>query len=71
MSKIRQCQLRSKEGHEILVTWLEVGPKLKVGADISLKDFSDPTKRWIVEHIYDPEAEAHEFDWHRKWTNNI
>lgn len=69
--KLKQCKLRSTSGSETLVTWLDVKPQLKPGAIISLKDFETPSKRWIVEEIYDIEISAEDIAWHRKWTNNI
>lgn len=67
--KIKQAFLRS-EHNEVMTTWLDTGPKLQPGAIIRLKDFKPDTK-WTVEQLYDDEREASDFDWHRKWDNNI
>jgi hypothetical protein len=68
--KIRQAFLRSVDGHETLTTWLDIQPKLVKGANISLKEYG-PDKRWIVEELYDDVRDVADFDWHRKWDNNI
>lgn len=67
--KIKQAYLRSEHG-EVMTTWLDDGPKLQLGAKIKLKDFK-PDTWWIVDKLYPDIREADEFDWHRKWDNNI
>lgn len=68
--KIQQATLRSVDGNETLTTWLDVQPKLALGANISLKEYGTD-KRWIVEALYPAVHDATDFDWHRKWDNNI
>lgn len=71
--KIIQVQLKSV--NEILTTWVDKRPGLKIGAIITLKDYVDPqfpgaVKNWEVIDIYDKEHEGSDFDFHRKWDNN-
>lgn len=70
--KIIQTTLRSLDGNNrMMTTWLENTDKLQEGAVISLKDH-EPDIKWRVELIYKgQEKDAHSFDWHRKWDNNI
>lgn len=68
--KIIQVFLRNPKGPETLTTWVDVRPTLKVGNLITLKDFK-PDQQWLVDAIYPGEHEAKDFDWHRKWDNNI
>lgn len=70
---IRQATLQAITEHgEILTftTWLDVQPKLKKDAIITLKDFHDPKQKWVVKELYEIEHEATDFDFHRKWDNN-
>lgn len=67
--KIVQVQLKSDNG-ETLVTWLDSRKGLKEGVYVTLKDFKPDTK-WEVVNLYPGEHESSEFDWHRKWDNNI
>lgn len=70
--KIKQAYLVgiSEDGEKLtMTTWLDVQPKLKQGARIRLKDM--PGIVWEVRELYDDEREASDFDWHRKWDNNI
>ena len=67
--KIQQAYLRS-EHNEVMTTWLDVQPKLKLGAFITLKDFNDPETKWEVIFLFDDVREATDFDFHRKWDNN-
>lgn len=55
---------------EQLTTWVDRKPGLKVGSRIKLKDFK-PEDQWDVIELWDMERKAKDFDWHRKWTNNI
>lgn len=66
--KVIQASLKAPGG-ETMTTWLDVRPDLKHGVDIELKDM--PGTRWKVVKLYDGEHEATDFDWHRKWDNNI
>lgn len=68
--KIVQVELASPVTHERLTTWVDNRPDLKEGALISLKDFQ-PDTVWAVVKLYDKIHEARDFDWHRKWDNNI
>ncbi len=67
--KIKQACLQSIDGHEMLLTWLDVRPGLKPGSIISLADFK-PEKKWVVQELYQHEHDATDFDFHRKWDNN-
>lgn len=67
--KIRQAYLRNEHG-EVMTTWLDDRPDLKEGCFVTLKDFKPDTK-WEVIHLYYNAHEAKDFDWHRKWDNNI
>lgn len=67
--KIRQVYIRS-ENNEVMTTWLDDSPKLVPGAVITLKDFKQATK-WTVMEVYNDQREAQDFEWHRKWDNNI
>lgn len=71
--KVKQAYLVSHEtgGKDTLTmtTWLDVRPGLVQGALITLKDF--PNVLWNVKELYDQEHDAADFDWHRKWDNNI
>jgi hypothetical protein len=69
--KVQQAYLIGKTvGGENLTmtTWLDVQPKLKQGAVITLKDF--PDVKWLVETLYENEHDATDFDFHRTWDNN-
>lgn len=52
-----------------MTTWLDKKPGLAKGAVIIIKDI--PKIKWIVKELYRTEHESSEFDWHRKWDNNI
>lgn len=67
--KIIQVKLRNNL-NETLTTWVDVRPDLKLGSYITLKDFK-PEVRWQVTHMYKIVRDSKDFDWHRKWTNNI
>lgn len=67
--KIVQVDLRSDKG-EILTTWVDNRTDLKEGVYITLKDFKTDTK-WRVVKVYSFEHDSKDFDWHRKWDNNI
>jgi len=66
---IVQVMLRS-EHSEVMTTWLDARPNLKKGAVITLKDFM-PNTKWLVIELYPKVHDAKDFDWHRKWDNNI
>lgn len=66
--KIVQVDLQS-DHHEVLTTWVDQRPKLKVGSIITLLDFK-PETRWVVVKMYSMIHDSHEFDFHRKWDNN-
>ena len=66
--KIVQVKLAYRK--EILTTWVDKRPGLAVGSYITLKDLK-PSQKWLVSEIYEGEHEASDFDWHRKWDNNI
>lgn len=71
MIPIVQVMLRS-EHNEVMTTWLDVRPGLKEGAFVTLKDDRNlPQTRWLVIRLYDKVHDAKDFDWHRKWDNNI
>lgn len=39
---------------------------------VTLKDDHNlPQTRWLVIKLYDKVHDAKDFDWHRKWDNNI
>lgn len=67
--RIVQATLKSIDGNEMLTTWLDVQPKLKEGAIITLRDFK-PEKHWMVERLFAHTHEAADFNFHRKWDNN-
>lgn len=67
--KIKQAYLKNMNGNEVMTTWLDVQPKLRQGAIITLKDF--PGIQWLVAELFEHEHDATDFDWHRKWDNNI
>lgn len=66
---IVQVMLRS-EHNEVMTTWVDKRPNLKEGSIIFLRDFK-PDTRWLVIKLYPQTHDAKDFDWHRKWTNNI
>lgn len=66
---IVQVKLRNKYS-ETLTTWVDKRPTLLLGARVKLKDFK-PDTWWIVEALYPQIHDAKDFDWHRKWDNNI
>lgn len=66
---IVQVDLLTKQG-EKMTTWVDKRPDLKEGVWITLKDFKSDTK-WCVMKLYNQEHTSTEFDWHRKWDNNI
>lgn len=54
---------------ELMTTWVDMRKDLKRGAIISLKSLKG---KWKVESMYDDSIhDATDFDWHRKWDNNI
>lgn len=61
----RQDGLKEKR---LMTTWVNDRPDLKVGIDIELKNVEG---LWRVNKIYSGVRESAEFDWHRKWSNNI
>lgn len=67
---IVQCNLKqpTPNGTRMMTTWLEKRKGVEVGSLISLKDVEG---KWEIAHIYDMEHGDNEFNWHRKWTNNI
>lgn len=65
---IVQCELSS--GDKRMVTWLDKSPSLKEGVLITLKDY-ETDEDWKVVKIYSYVGSARDFDWQRKWTNNI
>lgn len=67
---IIQADLRAKTeaGYRLMTTWLENTKDVKVGSLISLKDVPG---KWEIMRVYDKEHDAQEFNWHRKWDNNI
>jgi len=67
--KVIQVRLMN-ENKETFTTWVDVRPNLKQGSLITLKDFKPDTK-WTVVDLYPTVHESTEFDWHRKWDNNI
>lgn len=71
-AKIIQVSLRNDNSpEELLTTWVDKRPGLKEGMKIRLKDHERPEEWWRVETIYHLERDGQDFDWHRKWTNNI
>ena len=52
-----------------MTTWVNKHPALKEGVDICLT--KQPNIKWRVIRIYPVVHESTEFDWHRKWDNNI
>lgn len=68
---IVQVTLENDYG-ERLTTWVDKRPDLHIGSKVQLKDFK-PEVWWKVEAIYDYDHQHHasDFDWHRKWSNNI
>lgn len=68
--KIVQVKLENLDyPGETLTTWVDVRPGLQEGALVTLK--GQPGMEWVVKEYYGKEHEADEFDWHRKWDNNI
>lgn len=61
-------ELPQNTGIAKMTTWVENRPDLKVGVVINLKD---KIGDWTVDRVYDNAHSASEFDWHRKWDNNI
>lgn len=66
--KVVQIKLRNQKS--TLITWVDYRDDLKIGNFITLKEFKRGI-RWRIEEIYPGVHEADEFDWHRKWSNNI
>lgn len=58
-----------KDHIRTMTTWLDKKKGLAKGAKITLKD--SPKIIWTVKELYTSEHENAEFDWHRKWDNNI
>lgn len=52
-----------------MTTWLDKVPGVEKGAEIKLKDI--PKVTWTITQVYGMEHDVQEFEWHRKWTNNI
>jgi hypothetical protein len=72
MSLIVQVDLRSIEGAKTMTTWLNYNDKLKLNSVISLKDYYPYGTEWRIVRVYHEQImEGRDFDWHRKWTNNI
>lgn len=55
-------------GKAQMTTWVNDRPDLKPGVFIELKAVEGV---WEVKKIYNDIHTANEFDWHRKWDNNI
>lgn len=63
------CDL-SGPGNRKMTTWLDKRDNLKQGVQVTL--LPDKDVLWNVDRIYEgPEHTADDFDWHRKWDNNI
>ncbi len=68
--KIVQVKLENlDQSGETLTTWVDSRNGLKEGAFVTLKDY--PNKRWVIVELYNKEHDAKDFEWHRKWDNNI
>lgn len=66
--QVNLSRIHPNNRKETLTTWLDKAPKLKEGASVR---FKGETEYWTVDKIYKSEHVAKEFDWHRKWDNNI
>lgn len=64
-------QVKLKSSNEILTTWVDKRVGLKVGTIITLKNWPESDKRWEIIELWNNEHESTDFDWHRKWDNNI
>lgn len=51
-----------------MTTWVNDRPDLKPGVIIELKSVDG---FWTVKKVYNDLHTSDEFDWHRKWDNNI
>lgn len=68
MSTIVQVKLKNTH-NEVMTTWVDTRPDLKLGCWITLKEFK-PSIRWQVIELYGAVHDAKDFDFHRKWDNN-
>ncbi len=68
MSKRQLVQVCLQSGKRFMTTWVDDDPRVKVGAEISLKDVDG---RWTVTDKFEQTIEASDLDWQRNWTNNI
>lgn len=59
---------KTPEGNAQMTTWVNDRPDLKLGVAIQLKAVEG---YWSVKKIYNDLHTSDEFDWHRKWDNNI
>jgi hypothetical protein len=66
LKPIVQVDLRS--GDRLMTAWVNKHPNLKEGVWINLEGI---VGLWKVLKIYPRVHEATDFDWHRKWDNNI
>lgn len=68
MSSKSMVQLSLDSGDRQLVTWVAADKRLKVGSQITLKDYDDPKLLWSILSVGEP-TEASNIN--RGWNNNI
>jgi len=66
---VRRAYLQTDDGRT-MNTLLNDRPDLKVGVYLTLKDYK-PEGLWKVISLSDKTHEAADFEWHKKWSNNI
>lgn len=63
---IRQAFVTSLDDSEVLTTWLDMRPGLRLGVVITLD--GHPGKRWLVAELPEVEHDPARFRWHRRWA---
>lgn len=67
--KLIQVQLKSTKANELLTTWVEHRPGVKVGNSLTLEAFPDVL--WDILFVGSVESDYQALALHRKWDNNI
>lgn len=68
MSDVVQVLLRD-EGNGRMTVNVDARPDVKAGNWITLKDSDDPTKLWLITHVYETKRDKGSIP--RGWDNNI
>jgi hypothetical protein len=64
---LKQYVLQERESQSVMVCWLEIDPRVKVGTVLTLKEIPDRT--WVVSDVFT--AVKDRTDIKRGWHNNI